>query len=165
MYVCQLANLAGLRIISTASPNNFDLVRSFGASSVVDYRAPDVVQQILHAAGLGGVDYAYDAISQGDSVKLASEVLKAKIGGLRRVVLVVPVPPDSLEPTVEYYSIGVMTVFNKPYEFLGVNIPVRFKKNSDAEADCLTCMCAGDTTGLRHCLGCEQGIESLAGDR
>jgi len=124
MYVCQLASISGLRVIATASPRNFDVVKSFGASSVVDYHASDVVQQIIKEAGPGGVDYAFDAISFGDSVRITNEVLLAKAGGLRKAAVVLPIPPPSLSPLVEYHSVGIQTIWNKPYEFMGISIPV-----------------------------------------
>ncbi|THU84489.1 GroES-like protein [Dendrothele bispora CBS 962.96] len=123
MFVIQFASLTGMRVIATASPKNFDLVKSLGASAVIDYHAPDAVQQILDAAGPAGVDYAYDAISFGDSVKIASEVVKAKKEGARRVAVVLPIPPATLDPLVEYHPVGIQTIFNIPFQFLGVNIP------------------------------------------
>lgn len=134
MYVCQLASIAGLRVISTASSHHFDVVRSFGASSVIDYHASDALQKILHEAGPGGVDYVFDAISFGDSINLANEVLKSKIGGLRRAAVVLPVPPTSLDPLVEYHAVGIQTIWDKPYEFLGVNIPAMPRDLETAKA-------------------------------
>jgi hypothetical protein len=38
-------------VVTTASPKNHDLVKSFGADAVFDYRDPDVVQKIKDWAG------------------------------------------------------------------------------------------------------------------
>ena len=45
----QLAVAAGYEVITTASPRNFDYVRSLGASMVFDYNSPAVVPDIVTA--------------------------------------------------------------------------------------------------------------------
>jgi NADPH:quinone reductase-like Zn-dependent oxidoreductase len=45
----QLAAAAGYEVITTASPHNFDYVRSLGASRVFDYNSPSVVADITAA--------------------------------------------------------------------------------------------------------------------
>ncbi|MDA8196238.1 MAG: zinc-binding alcohol dehydrogenase family protein [Actinomycetota bacterium] len=45
----QLAIASGYQVVSTASPHNFDFVRSFGAKLVFDYSSPDVVEQLINA--------------------------------------------------------------------------------------------------------------------
>ncbi|KXH38522.1 zinc-binding dehydrogenase [Colletotrichum simmondsii] len=45
----QLAAGAGYEVIATASPKNFDYVKSLGAAEVFDYRSPAVVQDIIKA--------------------------------------------------------------------------------------------------------------------
>lgn len=36
MFAIQLAKLAGYKVVSTSSPRNFELVKSFGADVVID---------------------------------------------------------------------------------------------------------------------------------
>jgi len=43
----QLAVAAGYQVITTASPKNFDYVKSLGASHVFDYRSPTAVSDII----------------------------------------------------------------------------------------------------------------------
>lgn len=45
----QLAVAAGYEVVATASPRNWDMVRSLGAAQVFDYRSPDVQRDILAA--------------------------------------------------------------------------------------------------------------------
>ena len=45
----QLAVAAGYDVITTASPRNFDFVRSLGAQQVFDYKSPTVVTDIIAA--------------------------------------------------------------------------------------------------------------------
>ena len=45
----QMAKWAGAKVIATGSPRDFDLMTSAGADVVLDYRAPDLAEQILTA--------------------------------------------------------------------------------------------------------------------
>jgi NADPH:quinone reductase-like Zn-dependent oxidoreductase len=45
----QLAVAAGYEVIATASPRNFDYVRSLGASLVLDYNSPSIVGEVIAA--------------------------------------------------------------------------------------------------------------------
>jgi NADPH:quinone reductase-like Zn-dependent oxidoreductase len=47
----QLARGAGYRVVTTASPRNFDYVRSLGAAAVIDYHRNDAVTQVIKAIG------------------------------------------------------------------------------------------------------------------
>ncbi|WP_022899103.1 zinc-binding alcohol dehydrogenase family protein [Humibacter albus] len=47
----QLARNAGYRVVTTASPRNFEYVRSLGASAVADYRSRTAVHETLDAIG------------------------------------------------------------------------------------------------------------------
>lgn len=70
--------------MTTASPRNFDLVKSLGADAVFDYHDDDVVTKIKEATG-DSVAYAVDAISVAASQRISAEVI-APTGG--KVVLV-----------------------------------------------------------------------------
>jgi len=75
----QLGALAGLRVISTASPKNFDLVRSFGATEVFDYRDAELVQKVKAAIPAGQkVTWAYDAVSEAATLKASVAVLEGQ---------------------------------------------------------------------------------------
>lgn len=47
----QLARNAGYRVVATASPHNFDYVRSLGAAEVADRRSADAVDEIVDRIG------------------------------------------------------------------------------------------------------------------
>jgi NADPH:quinone reductase-like Zn-dependent oxidoreductase len=73
MFATQLAQLAGYKVITTASPKNFDLVKSYGADEVVDYHNADhAIQEIKKITG-GSLTKALDTISEGDSFRIALE--------------------------------------------------------------------------------------------
>lgn len=89
----QLAAAAGYRVLATASPHNFEYVRSLGAASAVDYHSPRAVEELLDALGdspLAGV-LAIGARSVGPAMEIASRargprrVASAQPPGLTRV--------------------------------------------------------------------------------
>ena len=45
----QLARCAGYRVITTASPHNFDYVRSIGAAAAIDYHSSTAVNELVEA--------------------------------------------------------------------------------------------------------------------
>ncbi|KAI9464273.1 dehydrogenase [Russula earlei] len=66
-YVVQFAKLSGLYVIATASERNFDLVRSFGADVVVDYRDP-----------AGVIEHVADCVAEGTSFEIVAGALSGK---------------------------------------------------------------------------------------
>jgi NADPH:quinone reductase-like Zn-dependent oxidoreductase len=63
MLAIQVATLSGLQVITTASPRNHDLLKSFGAQHLLDYRSPTVVEDIFRLTGCR-LEYIYDCISE-----------------------------------------------------------------------------------------------------
>ena len=62
-YAIQFAELGGLRVLTTASPKNFRLVRGLGADEVFDYRDEGVVGKTRAATG-NALDIAVDTVSE-----------------------------------------------------------------------------------------------------
>ncbi|KAA1476154.1 GroES-like protein [Dentipellis sp. KUC8613] len=102
-YAIQLARIAGYKVITTASPKHHAFVKSLGAAVAIDYRAPDVVEQIIAASGRGGVDFVYDAISENGSIELAARAFRKD--GPRKSAVVLPPDLSNLDPTVEYHLV------------------------------------------------------------
>ena len=46
LYAIQLAKLAGLKIVTTASPHSHNLVKEYGADDVFDYQSPTTVKEM-----------------------------------------------------------------------------------------------------------------------
>jgi NADPH:quinone reductase-like Zn-dependent oxidoreductase len=63
----QLLRLSGLAPITTCSPRNFELVRSYGADLVLDYTDPDLASKIRSETG-SGLEYALNIITDRDSI-------------------------------------------------------------------------------------------------
>ena len=85
-YAVQFAKLGGFRVITTASPKNFDLVKGLGADEVFDYRDESVVQKIRAATG-NALDIAVDTTSEGKTPEQVTGAIGDKGG---RVAIVLP---------------------------------------------------------------------------
>ena len=83
----QLARGAGYRVIATASPRNFDYVRSLGAAAAVDYRSRTAVDEIITA--LDGSPLA-GTLAIGSGSLQAALSIAAKVPGRRRIACAQP---------------------------------------------------------------------------
>ncbi|THG29252.1 zinc-binding alcohol dehydrogenase family protein [Naasia lichenicola] len=99
----QLATEAGYRVISTASPRNFDFVRSLGAEAVFDYRGPSVIEDIRRhlgatplrsalAVGAGSAGAALRLLDRGGRLAMASTPLSLEALAARKRLFPAMVP-------------------------------------------------------------------------
>jgi NADPH:quinone reductase-like Zn-dependent oxidoreductase len=81
--VIQLAVASGYHILTTASPANYQYAKDLGASFVVDYHNPDVIDILISLVQAHGwtVVGAYDAIGSDGTVSQCAAVLHALGGG------------------------------------------------------------------------------------
>ncbi|KAH7303088.1 zinc-binding dehydrogenase family oxidoreductase [Stachybotrys elegans] len=75
----QILKLSGLKPIATASPKNFDLVKSYGAEAVFDYHAQDFVAQIKTYTK-SSLKYIIDCVSTAETMELCYSLL-GRTGG------------------------------------------------------------------------------------
>lgn len=76
-YMIQLLHMAGAtNVIAAASPAHTDYLLSIGATTVLDYRRPDLAKRISEVSG-GTVHYAVDPIGNDTSIKTLIDVVKA----------------------------------------------------------------------------------------
>ena len=94
-YSIQFAKLCGLRVLTTASSKNFDLVKGLGADEVFDYRDEGAVEKIRAATG-NALDIAIDTISEGKTPAQVTGAIGDK-GGKVAIIL----PYESPRPTVK----------------------------------------------------------------
>ena len=85
-YAIQFAKFGGLRVITTASPKNFDLVKGLGADEVFDYRDERVIENIRAATG-NALDIAVDTISEGTTPEQVTGAIGNRGG---RVAIILP---------------------------------------------------------------------------
>ncbi|KAH6658939.1 zinc-binding oxidoreductase CipB [Truncatella angustata] len=105
----QLATAAGYDVFTTASPNNFDYVKSLGAVQALDYRAADTVQ-ILISALKGRTCAGALAIGNG-SLEACIDVVASSSNG-RKFVAQASIPLDPTKmPKNPLALMGVMLRF------------------------------------------------------
>ncbi|KAJ5902806.1 hypothetical protein N7495_003334 [Penicillium taxi] len=79
LIALQMVKLCGHRAITTCSPANFDLVRSYGADLVFDYKSPTCAKDI-RAATKNGLRYALDPFSETKTLAICHEAI-GRTGG------------------------------------------------------------------------------------
>ena len=83
MYAIKLASLLGYRVVTTASPHNFELVKSLGALAVFDYKDPNVstkIQEWIKDQDIGPLTKSLDTISESiDSTAANGAVIESSI--------------------------------------------------------------------------------------
>ena len=94
-YAIQFAKLGGFRVITTASPKNFELVKGLGADEVFDYHDETVVEKIRATTG-NTLDIAVDTISEGKTPEQVTGAIGDKGG---RVAITLPY--ESPRPNVK----------------------------------------------------------------
>jgi NADPH:quinone reductase-like Zn-dependent oxidoreductase len=83
----QLARGAGYRVVATASPHNFDYVRSLGAAVAVDYHGRGAAAQVIEAIGASPLAGTL-AIGSGSVPKTLT--IASRVPGRRRVAAAQP---------------------------------------------------------------------------
>ncbi|KAK8110771.1 uncharacterized protein PG998_007228 [Apiospora kogelbergensis] len=104
----QLAVAAGYDVVSTASPRNFDLVKSLGARAVFDYGDKELVQNLVAELKKGELAGVYDAIGLAECEKQAAQVVSELGGG--KMTTVLP-PPEGLPENVKSAGVFAITIF------------------------------------------------------
>ncbi|KAK7966491.1 chaperonin 10-like protein [Apiospora aurea] len=104
----QLAVAAGYEVVSTASPRNFELVKSLGARTVLDYGDKDLVQNLVAELKKGELVGVYDAIGLPECEKQAAQVVSELGGG--KMTSVLP-PPEGLPENVKATGVFAITIF------------------------------------------------------
>jgi NADPH:quinone reductase-like Zn-dependent oxidoreductase len=100
-YAIQFAKLGGFRVITTASPENFNLVRNLGwdedlgADEVFDYRDENVVEKIRASTG-NALEIAIDTISEGKTPKHVTGAIGDR-GGRVAIILQYESPRPDVE--------------------------------------------------------------------
>jgi NADPH:quinone reductase-like Zn-dependent oxidoreductase len=121
MFAIQLATLSGLQVITTASPRNADLLKSYGAKHVLDYSSPTIVEDISRLTG-GRLEYIFDCISAEGSTQTA---VKALPGAGGKVAILLPVDASTLDSNVQVYQVMLYTISGMDIAFPDRTLPAR----------------------------------------
>ncbi|KIJ66471.1 hypothetical protein HYDPIDRAFT_151001 [Hydnomerulius pinastri MD-312] len=117
-YAIQLLKSAGYtNVIATASSHRHDYLHSLGAKYTVDYKSPDLAEQIVRAAG-GKLDRVMDCVSAEGTLKNISQV----VGPEATVAMLLPVKAgDSVIADSMWMELPVeRNPFKKTVKVIGV---------------------------------------------
>jgi len=127
-HAIQLAKLSGLRVITTASPKNHELLRSLGADEVFDYRDEQVVDKIKKATN-NELEYGLDCISEKGSVELSANSFGSKGGHL---ILLLKYDQSKVRSDVKLETVLAYTVTGKEVKLFGTVLPPKPDDREDA---------------------------------
>ncbi|KAF7508437.1 hypothetical protein GJ744_009290 [Endocarpon pusillum] len=117
----QYAKHSGLEVITTASPQNFDLVKSRGADVVFDYNDPECGQKIREYTK-NSLCYVFDCVSTAASYKLVAQAFPTK--SAETLHLVTLLPPDGwTRIDVQTHTLLAYTTFGEAFSKFGMNFP------------------------------------------
>ncbi|EAL22378.1 hypothetical protein CNBB5510 [Cryptococcus deneoformans B-3501A] len=116
LFATSLAKALGYRVLGICSPHSFSLVKSYGADATIDYHNQS--QAISEALDLtdGGVEFALDAISEGDSFR---NIVKMMGQRGKQLNVMLPVPDDvrKINPELKIEFTGVRTLWGAEFKF------------------------------------------------
>lgn len=110
-----------MTVVTTASPENFNLVKSRGADNVFDYHDLECGEKI-RAYTNNSLRYALDTISQESSYKICAAALSSDSSlGLRCVAL----SPTETWPREDVNALTILayTTFGEQFDKFGVTFP------------------------------------------
>ncbi|MCJ1307855.1 hypothetical protein MMC25_001503 [Agyrium rufum] len=110
----QYAKLSGFTVLTTSSPHNFDMLKSFGADHTFDYNSENVGAEI-RSYTKDTLEYAFDCISVESSAKICAEALTSKGGKVAKYSSLLPIQPPRddiwFNHTLAYTIVGESFVF------------------------------------------------------
>ncbi|KAH8695493.1 chaperonin 10-like protein [Talaromyces proteolyticus] len=115
LFAIQLAAIYGIKVVTTCSPRNFDLVRSYGASEAFDYRDEKVVEKIR--AAVPGLHYVFDTIGEDPSSTIASQALTENAPGYLCTVRPGKACTENVTKQTVVSDVLVWTVFLKDHSY------------------------------------------------
>lgn len=86
MFIIQLARLAGFKVIASASPRSFDLVKSYGADHVVSYADHKAALSEIHDITQGGVTHAVDCVGGKPNLRFAVDAFGPSGGKITSIL-------------------------------------------------------------------------------
>ncbi|KAI1105538.1 putative alcohol dehydrogenase [Jackrogersella minutella] len=122
IYGIQYAKASGLTVITTASPHNFELLKSLGADAVFDYHSPTCGTDIKALTG-NKLKYAWDCTGTGGEI-VAQALTDQEESHYLSIIVVDKDLVHNINPKVNgpHWHLGY-DVFGEPYAWAGGNVP------------------------------------------
>lgn len=121
LYAIQIASKYNISVVTTCSPKHTELVRSYGAKHVFDYKDPDVVEKVQQVAP--NTQHVFDTIGNATSSTTSSRALG---GRSKNLCTVRPgkANTENVVPGTNVTDVLVWTAFLKDHAFGGFKWPV-----------------------------------------
>ncbi|KAF7918230.1 uncharacterized protein EAE98_009842 [Botrytis deweyae] len=119
----QLAVAAGLKVITTASSQNKDFVKSIGAQTVIDYKSPNVVEEVANALRGSQIAGVFDAISETRSFETVQKILES-LDVFPKVASVLPYDKPTEKFSPKYVT--AFTIIQEPNQYVGEAVWKKF---------------------------------------
>ncbi|KAF7883353.1 uncharacterized protein EAF02_005273 [Botrytis sinoallii] len=119
----QLAVAAGLKVITTTSSQNKDFVKSIGAQTAIDYKSPNVVDEVANALRGSQIAGVFDAISETRSFETVQKILES-LDVFPKVASVLPYdkPTENFSPKY----VTAFTIIQEPNQYVGEAVWKKF---------------------------------------
>ncbi|KAL2067329.1 hypothetical protein VTL71DRAFT_1754 [Oculimacula yallundae] len=122
----QFAKLAGMKVITTASPRNFDFLKSLGADHVLDYHDPDCGSKI-NALTHNELHLVFDTIAVPSSSLISATALSTSPSS--KLLYVTLLPVQMVRKDVENIFFLGYTVMGEEFEIEGEVFPASKEDN------------------------------------
>jgi NADPH:quinone reductase-like Zn-dependent oxidoreductase len=122
----QLLKLSGLNPITTCSPSNFELVKSYGATEAFDYKSPDCLKDIK-AYTKNSLKYVLDCVSEPETMEFCYSCI-GRAGG--KLTTLEP-PPKYLNKRAR--SVKVDWVLGPALHGKAIGWPAPMERDADPE--------------------------------
>ena len=100
---------SGCKVIATASPRNFSLLKSLGAEEVFDYNDPECAKKIRDYTN-DDLTLVLDCIAEGNSPKICEEAISSKGGEISYLLFAKHSRTDVKNKHTLGYTVRVCTV-------------------------------------------------------
>jgi NADPH:quinone reductase-like Zn-dependent oxidoreductase len=134
------------RIFATASPKNHNKLLALGVEAVYDHRSPTWPEELRKASG--GISYAVDCLSEGDSTALISHTF-VEDGGKIAVVRTTTWRKEGIRPNVIPLFGAAMSGLNKVVHYNGKAASRSHSKFTNHSLIQVTFFLHGDRSRLR----------------
>lgn len=111
-FAIQMAKMSGYKVVSTSSPHNFDLVKTYGADVVFDYNSPTCAADIRELTD-NKLYYVFDIVSETASAKICTDALSSNSTARK------PIYSALLPQLIELPRDDVENTFTFAYTFAG----------------------------------------------
>lgn len=123
LFALQYAKLSGLNVVTTCSPKNFDLVKSYGADAAFDYADAKKCSEQIREYTKDSLRHAFDCISAESSPQICADALASSTdGGELEYSSLLPVQEFPRKDVKNKHTLAY-TILNESFKFAGQDVP------------------------------------------